>query len=327
MSTGDLSKQGKLELVLDLNGELLEGPIWDDRIQKLHFIDINKQLIHTFDPHTDSTATRHSEVKLPEPVGCIGLTEDPNILLAALRRTIILFDLTKQTVVSEIASVPEEHGIEGYRFNDGKISPAGVFIGGRMHSTGDKLDGQHSHWYRLEWHNEMTKSRLVQLLGPDGVQLPNGLDWNTKKGVMYFNDSINNDNKPPCGTIWEYKTDEKGIPIDTHHSSQHTRKVKTLGVNKEGGVPDGMCLDHEGRIWTALCGGGAIVCLDPETGKELHRFEMPVSTPTALAFAGDEQKLYITTINDKSKGAGGLWSYHLPGLSAWSSAHIAKPLY
>ena len=58
MSTGDLSKQGKLELVLDLNGELLEGPIWDDRIQKLHFIDINKQLIHTFDPHTDSTATR-----------------------------------------------------------------------------------------------------------------------------------------------------------------------------------------------------------------------------------------------------------------------------
>lgn len=51
----------------------------------------------------------------------------------------------------------------------------------------------------------------------------------------------------------------------------HCRKVKSMGVNKEGGVPDGMCLDHEGRIWTAICGGSAVVCLDPETGNELHR--------------------------------------------------------
>jgi sugar lactone lactonase YvrE len=59
--------------------------------------------------------------------------------------------------------VPEEHGVEDYRFNDGKISPAGVFIGGRMHSTGAQLDGRHSHWYRLEWHKEQKKSCLVQV--------------------------------------------------------------------------------------------------------------------------------------------------------------------
>lgn len=328
MSQARLSEQGKLELVLDLNGDLLEGPTWDARIRKLHFIDIDKQLIHTYDPHAESELGRHSEVRLPEPVGNIGLTDDPNVLLAALRRSLVLFDLTKQKIVSEIASAPEEHGVENYRFNDGKISPAGVFIGGRMHSTGAQLDGTHSHWYRLEWHKEQKNSRLVQLLGPDGVQLPNGLDWNTKKGVMYFNDSINNHNDPPCGTIWEYKTDDMGIPLDTHPSSKHTRQLKSMGVNKEGGVPDGMCLDHEGRIWTALCGGSAVVCLDPETGNELHRISMPVSTPTACAFAGaDMSVLYITTINDKSKGAGGLWSYHLPGISGWSAAHIAKPLY
>ena len=63
----------------------------------------------------------------------------------------------------------------------------------------------------------------LQLLGPDGVQLPNGLDWNSKKGVMYFNDSINNDRKPPCGVIWEYKTDDLGIPIDTSPNSQYAR--------------------------------------------------------------------------------------------------------
>lgn len=57
--------------------------------------------------------------------------------------------------------MPEEHGIEGWRFNDGKISPGGVFIGGRMHSTGDKLDGEHGHWYRLEWSKEQGKSKFV----------------------------------------------------------------------------------------------------------------------------------------------------------------------
>ena len=59
------------------------------------------------------------------------------------------------------------------------------------------------------------------------------------------------------------------------------------------------------------------------------RFTLPVSTPSACAFAGsDLSVLYITTIDDKSKckGAGGLWSYKLPGLSGWSASHIAKPL-
>ena len=63
----------------------------------------------------------------------------------------------------------------------------------------------------------------LQLLGPDGVQIPNGLDWNSKKGVMYFNDSINSDNDPPCGTMWEFKTDKLGVPLDPHTGSPSTR--------------------------------------------------------------------------------------------------------
>lgn len=54
----DLSQKGKLELVLDLKGELLEGPLWDDRTKKLLFIDINKQHIHTYNPHAESESSR-----------------------------------------------------------------------------------------------------------------------------------------------------------------------------------------------------------------------------------------------------------------------------
>lgn len=58
MPSADLSQQGKLELILDLRGQLLEGPIWDERISKLHFVDINGQHIYTFDPDEESGAAR-----------------------------------------------------------------------------------------------------------------------------------------------------------------------------------------------------------------------------------------------------------------------------
>ena len=59
MVQADLSQQGKLELVLDIKGELLEGPIWDERIKKLHFVDINAQQIHTFEPDSKSQQPRY----------------------------------------------------------------------------------------------------------------------------------------------------------------------------------------------------------------------------------------------------------------------------
>lgn len=42
---------------------------------------------------------RYTSAKVSEPVGNIGLTDDPNILLAALKRAVVLFDLSKQAVV------------------------------------------------------------------------------------------------------------------------------------------------------------------------------------------------------------------------------------
>ena len=48
------------------------------------------------------------------------------------------------------------------------------------------------------------------------------------------------------------------------------REIATY--NPEDGLPDGLTLDSEGRIWTAFAKGGAIICLDPQTGKELGRW-------------------------------------------------------
>ena len=53
-------------------------------------------------------------------------------------------DVTNRSVVRTIATVPEEHGIENMRFNDGKASPGGMFIVGRMH-----MGWRDGNWGRL----------------------------------------------------------------------------------------------------------------------------------------------------------------------------------
>lgn len=37
-------------------------------------------------------------------------------------------------------------------------------------------------------------------------------------------------------------------------------------LEKEEGIPDGMCVDAEGKIWLACYNGGRVLRIDPQTG-------------------------------------------------------------
>jgi len=39
------------------------------------------------------------------------------------------------------------------------------------------------------------------------------------------------------------------------------------GTEATLGVPDGMTIDHEGKLWVACYGAGKVVRFDPETGQ------------------------------------------------------------
>ena len=41
----------------------------------------------------------------------------------------------------------------------------------------------------------------------------------------------------------------------------------------ELGVPDGMCIDTDGKLWVACFFGAKVVCIDPETGTYILRCE------------------------------------------------------
>jgi sugar lactone lactonase YvrE len=68
-------------------------------------------------------------------------------------------------------------------------------------------------------------------------------------------------------------------------------------VDRSGraGVPDGLTVDAEGFVWTAIWGGSCLERYDPQ-GKLARSLAVPVEFPTSMAFGGPElEDLYITS--------------------------------
>jgi sugar lactone lactonase YvrE len=51
-----------------------------------------------------------------------------------------------------------------------------------------------------------------------------------------------------------------------------------------GSILDGMTIDDQGNLWVVVSGGGCVLCVDPTSGLEVDRVEVPTSKPTACAF-------------------------------------------
>ena len=40
-------------------------------------------------------------------------------------------------------------------------------------------------------------------------------------------------------------------------------------MEKEEAIPDGMCIDTEGKLWVACYNGGRVLRIDPQTGQSV----------------------------------------------------------
>uniref|UniRef100_A0A8C0DVZ5 Regucalcin n=1 Tax=Balaenoptera musculus TaxID=9771 RepID=A0A8C0DVZ5_BALMU len=70
-------------------------------------------------------------------------------------------------------------------------------------------------------------------------------------------------------------------------------------LEKEEQIPDGMCIDVEGKLWVACYNGGRVIRLDPETGKRLRTVKLPVVKTTSCCFGGkDYSEMYVTSARD-----------------------------
>ena len=67
-----------------------------------------------------------------------------------------------------------------------------------------------------------------------------------------------------------------------------------VDLTGESFYPDGMTVDSEGNILSAMWDGWCVICFNPK-GEEISRIQLPVQRPTSCTFGGEDLRtLYIT---------------------------------
>ncbi len=249
------------ETVFTTPCELGEGPFW--HAGRLHWVDIDAGALHRLDVGSGA----HERWTLGEKLGAAAPHARGGFIVALASR-IAWFDPADGRL--ETIAVPEP-GLGPRRFNDGKCDSRGRFVVGTLDLESRPGVGA---LYRVDPDGYWEK--LLPSVG-----LSNGLAWSADGSTFYFIDTAQR-------TLTAYDYDFSSGRLAS------PRLVWTAPAD-EGG-PDGMTIDHAGRLWIGLWGGKSVVCLDPESGKIVERLGVPADLATACAFggpAGDE--LFVTS--------------------------------
>lgn len=251
--------QGTTRVLHQANASLAEGPLWDARLGAVYWVDIRRCRIHRFRP--DLGRQDHVWV-LREPVGCIGLTPDPGVLVVVAGAEVFLLDLATGRE-TPVARLPIE--VPRMRANDGRVDASGAFWIGTM------IDDIHAP-------AAFSGGRLFRV-APDGrvsdsgfeFELPNGMGWSPDRRRFYINDS----------------TALKTYVFDADPASGALSGRRVLFDHAGGdGLPDGLTVDRDGHVWSGQWNGWTIRRIDP-AGQLRESFRVPVQRPSSVAFFGE----------------------------------------
>lgn len=290
------------EPVGDVTAVLGEGPYWVPENSCLLWVDIpNGLLLRTDLPSgaTASMALGAVSAAFPALGGGI-LTAGGSRLMLNTPPAAAGEDWTSRTIA-------EAPALDGVRFNDASVDPAGRVWVGSMHIGETEPLGA---LYRLDPGSVLTP--VVK-----GVTVSNGLGWSPDGARLYYTDS-------PMRRIDVFD-------YDPATGEAFQRRV-FADLSYADGFPDGLTVDVDGCVWVAMWGGGVLRRLTPH-GQQDAVLPMPVSRPTSCAFGGpDMTDLYVTTANigmtDAERAAeplaGRLLRVHpgpsgLPSTSSWAS--------
>ena len=250
--------------VLDAQAGLAEGPHWWAEKGVFLWVDIEASRVGLFDP----VARSNRFLDLPSHVGAVVPTTAGD-LVAATAQGFVRLDPDSGVVT---ALHDPEPGRSEHRFNDGKCDPWGRFWAGTM--AYDFSPGAGSLW-RLN--NDFSCSLQWQEL-----TISNGLSWSLDRRFLYLIDS-------PTLTVMAFPLTSTGGLAD------HPTTCITIPAEWDA-LPDGMCIDAEGKLWIALFGGSAVTRWDPQDGRLMQTVELPCCQVTSCCFGGpDLDQLLITT--------------------------------
>lgn len=264
-----------------------EGAVWHPEQQALYWTDINRFLVHKFDPAAGTTQTWLFD----EPVTSVNLTTNDGTFLLVLGSRIGFWSAHRHPRFDAIYSLKDAPAM---RFNDARVDPRGSLWAGTMRNNvgarGESLD--------VEF-----KGGVLYRVDPDGtvtewkreIGISNTVAWSPDAKTFCFGDTTAN-------VLWAFDYDEQTGAIAGQ---------RNLFAGFDRGAPDGSAMDAEGFLWNARYNGGCVVRLAPD-GRIDRVLEMPVSRPTTCAFGGPDLKtLYITSARSSEQLSGSIFSLQL----------------
>ncbi|CAL8288315.1 unnamed protein product [Lota lota] len=258
----------KVECVVKESCLIGEGPVWEESEQSLLYVDIAGQKIHRWNPATNSKQS----VATDHMVG-FAVPRRSGGYVAGVGRSFVAVDWPTQSV-SPLVEVEADKPLN--RFNDGKVDPAGRLLAGTMalEERPAVLERKQGSLYSLNSDLSLTK-HFSQ------VDLSNGLDWSPDHNTFYYIDSLS------------YTVD--AFSYDLHTGSLSNRRP-VYRLEEEEGIPDGMCVDADGRLWVTCYNGGRVIHIDPNVGVRVLSVCLPVSKTTSCCFGGPTfSDLYVTS--------------------------------
>jgi sugar lactone lactonase YvrE len=154
------------------------------------------------------------------------------------------------------------------RMNEGGCDPDGRFYCGSM--AYDQSPGA-AKLFRLD--PALTVDTVLT-----GVTVSNGLEWSPDGSRAYYNDTATF-----AISVFDYSP-ETGLT-----------DRRTFAEITDQGRPDGLTVDSEGGVWTAISNRGVVERYTP-AGVLDETVKVPASKVTACTFGGDQlDELFITT--------------------------------
>ena len=262
-----MGREMGVSLVLAAQDVVGESAVWDDRRGRLVWVDIIGRRIHALEP--DSGA--HQVWRVQGRPTSIGLRDDGGAIVG-MERQICRWDWQGEPVpVIEV-----EPDLPANRLNEGVVGPDGAFWVGTMQNNINDDDSPRDiaatgRLYRF------AGGRLARV-SDDVFGITNTLAFPSADRLLTADTLVN--------TIYSYRVGEGG--------RLSGRQVVLAGYPR--GLPDGSCLDAEGRLWTArVAGGSCLTCITAE-GRVEKVVELPCSWPAGCCFGGpDLATLYVTS--------------------------------
>lgn len=257
-------------LILAAKDIVGESIVWDDRRNRLVWVDIIGRRIHRLDPITGE----HKLWPTPERITSIGLRDDGGAIVG-LERHIALWDWHGDfQIVAEVEPDAPQN-----RLNEGVVAPDGSFWVGTMQNniapddSAQAITAPTGRIYRYS--PEGTLAPVSQ----DLFGITNTFVWPAASKFITA-DTMQN-------TVFSYD-------CDAENGMLSNQKPVLSGFAR--GLPDGSCLDAEGMVWTArVAGGGCLTRMTPD-GEILDIVELGCSWPTSCAFGGRNlDTLYVTS--------------------------------